>query len=157
MNTKRWFIGGLLFLSSINLSLSDSHIDVVGMMNDICDHSAMTTPPFGVSTYPIIYQSTAEYLNTIICCGATAVTYRNQIYLSEFIDLNTVKGQSVLYHELVHVVQNYNNLTAKNCNDWVRNEIQAYELQRQWAVKHGFDLEIEKSIEKSKRFCVDEE
>jgi hypothetical protein len=54
----------------------------------------------------------------------------------EHVDLNTYWGQSILYHELIHVIQ-FIRRPNVNCETRIKNEIQAYDLQADFLEDHG--------------------
>lgn len=97
---------------------------------------------------PLVKQLPNDQLATIMFRGDVPAGYNqhrllgvfqhheNIIYISESIDLNTIYGQSVLVHELVHHLQFANDLDH---NSPCRKSLErlAYELQREFLLAHN--------------------
>ncbi len=63
---------------------------------------------------------------------------RGHIYLSDRVDTRTIKGQSIILHELVHAYQVQSGYyKAEECHDHLRAENLAYTLQNAFLAKHG--------------------
>jgi hypothetical protein len=56
-------------------------------------------------------------------------SYNSTVYLLDDIDLESIEGQSILLHELVHHVQNVSGVTDKNTNCPINLEFDAYKIQ----------------------------
>jgi len=71
-----------------------------------------------------------------------AVTTPNNIYLADrYVDLNTPYGESILFHESVHLLQFHNKGSADTCSEWINREIEAYSLQVIYNLKRKYDTE----------------
>ena len=62
------------------------------------------------------------------------------VYIADEVDLTTVEGQSIMYHEMIHALQYAKYGKAPSCQQWSRREIEAYVLQDQWVQKQGEDI-----------------
>lgn len=75
-----------------------------------------------------------------ICGGRCLAVYQHpNIFLADSIDLATVEGQGILYHELVHHYQERQERYGEedSCSRWNFREQEAYELQESWYQRHG--------------------
>ena len=71
-----------------------------------------------------------------------AVTIPNNIYLADrHVDLNTPYGESILFHESVHLLQFHNKGSADTCQEWINREIEAYSLQVIYNLKRKYSTE----------------
>lgn len=77
------------------------------------------------------------------------------IYLNTHLDLDTYYSQSVLLHELVHYLQDYNGLYAASiCKSAL--ETKAYELQNLYLAQHDVDIQFDAAFVKNAvGFCAD--
>lgn len=92
-----------------------------------------------ISTVPeIIFRTEVEMHHA---CGdlCMALYQTPTIYLSESVDLDTVRGQGILYHELVHHYQEETSryTSVGQCMRWNFREQEAYSLQDQWYQAQG--------------------
>ncbi len=109
---------------------------------------------FGVILAPppvhdLSHESLCRAMQTPHCTHVAAVflvdkpehnLMRGHVYLSDRVDLSTVKGQSVLLHELVHVYQIQNGMVGDTCQDHYAAERQAYIMQNTFLRRRGHAL-----------------
>lgn len=90
---------------------------------------------------PTIYLVPQEKLREMACpgraCNVRGFSIGLDIYLDEELDMSTVYGASILYHEALHFLQAVNLGPAKNCEEWVDREIEAYQWQNYVLEKAG--------------------
>lgn len=116
-------------------------------------------PDKGDMFYPHIIFSTQTEVDSLVCnkgkrCGAWAGTKWHKVFLGPYVDLDTPEGDTILYHELVHVVQFYTHGAAKTCQQWADNEVQAYMLQYKYALAKGLEMNwILKWVDEIRRRC----
>jgi hypothetical protein len=60
------------------------------------------------------------------------------IYFKDTIDVNTVEGQAIVLHELVHHVQQSNEITYDSCESIHMQERQAYAMQIKYMLANGY-------------------
>jgi len=118
------------------------------LLNHIHSISGLEVPEYDNPLFPKIILTDKQTVSTVVCgtaksCLAVAATKGTTIYIStKDINLNTPEGDTVLYHELVHVAQFTSRGVAKNCIEWRDREIQAYLLQKHYGItKHSIDLD----------------
>ena len=107
--------------------------------------TGMPIPKPGMMYYPQIVHVSDDVIHSLVCkrsktCAAWAVAKWNKIFLGPQVDLDTPEGDSILYHELVHVVQYYMHGNATTCEEWSAREQQAYMLQYNYAVAKGHNM-----------------
>ena len=90
---------------------------------------------------PTIYLVPQSKLQEMACpgrtCNVRGFSIGLDIYLDEDLDMSTVYGASILYHEALHFLQMANLGPAKNCEEWVDRELEAYRLQNHVLEKAG--------------------
>ena len=70
-----------------------------------------------------------------------ALQHGTDILVSTELDFDKVLDQSILVHEMVHVLQEYNKGgRAASCADWVARESEAYALQNKYLLSKGAQL-----------------
>lgn len=82
--------------------------------------------------------------------------HRSQtIYLNTHLDFDTYYSQSILLHELVHYLQDYNGLYAASiCKTAL--ETKAYELQNLYLAQRDVDIQFDAAFVKNAvGFCAD--
>jgi hypothetical protein len=127
-----------------NGAIDYNYIDL--LLKHINVSSGLGIPKKGTPEYPTIVFAPAEEVYKLVChnslkCTAVAAAKWNLILLTKYVDLATPEGDSILYHELVHVAQWYTKGTAKTCKEWTDNEIQAYLLQHKYSQSKGHDMD----------------
>jgi hypothetical protein len=93
--------------------------------------------------YPLVKIVPRSQVELVVCgnkCDALAAQWQNIVYIADEVDLSSVEGQSIMYHEMIHALQYAKYGKAPNCQEWARREIEAYVLQDQWAQKQGEDI-----------------
>jgi hypothetical protein len=110
----------------------------------------MSVPEVGGKNFPNVVFVTQQFLNSMVCknknCSAKAATKDTTVFLVNGLDVNTVEGESILYHELVHILQFYNFGKNPNCKSWVKREVQAYQLQDEFVSDKGLDMPWLRSV-----------
>lgn len=116
----------------------------------IYQKTGMSVPKIGDPHFPNVVFVTQHFINEIVCknrnCNAEAATKDATIFLVNDLDLNTVEGESILYHELVHILQFHNFGKNANCKSWIKREIQAYQLQDEFVSDKGLDMPWLRSV-----------
>ena len=108
--------------------------------------TGMISPKRGETAYPRILYVQDKVVHELVCgkkrtCSAWAATKSNMIFLTKNVRLNEPEGDSILYHELVHIVQNATFGAAQECREWADREAQAYMLQYRYAKSKGLDMD----------------
>jgi uncharacterized protein YjaZ len=128
--------------------LDDKHIKQ--LLLRIYNKTGMSTPDVKNPNFPKIAFVTQQFINGIVCknrnCNAKAATKDTTIFLVNGLDVNTVEGESILYHELVHVLQFHNFGKNPNCKSWIKREVQAYQLQDEFVSDNGLDMPWLRSV-----------
>lgn len=62
--------------------------------------------------------------------------YEGKIFLTPHVNLNTVKGQAFVAHEMMHYIQ-YKEGFFKHTTCAASSEPQAYKIQNQYLIEHG--------------------
>jgi len=135
-----------LLLSSSAYGKGVINYDYINLlMTHIQLATGMTVPKPGMMYYPQVIHVEDKIIHQLVCkkkrsCAAWAATKWNKVFLGPQVDLDTPEGDSILYHELVHVVQYYMYGNATTCEQWADREQQAYMLQYRYASAKGHDM-----------------
>lgn len=90
---------------------------------------------------PEIHLVPLQKLRDMICpgreCAVHALQVRERIYLDQDLDMADVQNAAILYHEAVHFLQWASKGEAKNCEEWMEREYEAYGLQAHVLEKAG--------------------
>lgn len=90
---------------------------------------------------PTIHLVPQDKLREMACpgraCNVRGFSIGLDIFLDEDLDMSSVYGASILYHEALHFLQMVNLGPAKNCEEWVDRELEAYRLQNYVLEKSG--------------------
>jgi len=100
-------------------------------------------PSITSNKYPLIKIVPRDQVELVVCnnkCDALAAQWENIIYIANEVDLRSVEGQSIMYHEMIHALQYAKYGKAPTCQEWARREIEAYVLQDQWVQRNGGDI-----------------
>ena len=103
----------------------------------------IAVPSITSNKYPLIKIVPRDQVELVVCnnkCDALAAQWENIIYIADEVDLRSVEGQSIMYHEMIHALQYAKYGKAPSCQEWARREIEAYILQDQWVQKQGEDI-----------------
>ena len=103
----------------------------------------IAVPSITSNKYPLIKIVPRDQVELVVCnnkCDALAAQWQNIVYIADEVDLRSVEGQSIMYHEMIHALQYAKYGKAPSCNEWARREIEAYILQDQWVQKQGEDI-----------------
>ena len=116
----------------------------------IYNKTGMSLPEVGDAHFPNVVFVTQQFLNGMVCknrnCNAQAATKDTTVFLVNGLDVNTVEGESILYHELVHILQFHNFGKNPNCKSWIKREVQAYQLQDEFVSDKGLDMPWLRSV-----------
>jgi len=116
----------------------------------IYNKTGMSVPEVGDAHFPNVVFVTQQFLNGMVCknrnCNAQAATKDTTVFLVNGLDVNTVEGESILYHELVHILQFHNFGKNPNCKSWIKREVQAYQLQDEFVSDKGLDMPWLRSV-----------
>jgi hypothetical protein len=128
--------------------LDNKHLKL--LLLRIQQKTGMSVPEVGGKNFPNVVFVTQQFLNSMVCknknCSAKAATKDTTVFLVNGLDVNTVEGESILYHELVHILQFYNFGKNPNCKSWVKREVQAYQLQDEFVSDKGLDMPWLRSV-----------
>ena len=146
MSTQKLFLA--FFLALVMNPTFPAQVDdmmVRDYLRKIYQITGMSIPEKGSAEYPRIVFVDQSFIEQLACksqkCGAPAYTKSDAtILLADDLDLNRIEGQSILYHELVHVVQFFNYGGNDSCKSWTKREVQAYILQDEFVTDHGYDM-----------------
>lgn len=90
---------------------------------------------------PEVHTVPLQVLRDMICrgkpCAVHALQVKEKIYLDQDLDMQDVFNASILFHEAVHYLQWANKGDAKNCEEWMERELEAYGLQNHVLEKAG--------------------
>ena len=103
----------------------------------------IAVPSITSNKYPLIKIVPRDQVELVVCnnkCDALAAQWENIVYIADEVDLRSVEGQSIMYHEMIHALQYAKYGKAPSCQEWARREIEAYILQDQWVQKQGEDI-----------------
>ena len=126
-----------------NSSLSESDRDILleELLKDAAKDYGHPPPEKSDKSYPIMQITSRDFVEWTVCknagCNAIASAVDNYVFISDDIDLTTIFGQGIVYHELIHTFQNLQHGEATTCREWVRREEQAYRLQDAWISARG--------------------
>ena len=108
---------------------------------------------------PKVIVTNQEMIEHIVCknngCVALGAANQDAIFIADSIDLRSVKGKGILFHEIVHALQNIQfGRASYDCDEWVRREEEAYALQNKWVSERGLDDPwLTQVLEKQKQVC----
>lgn len=103
----------------------------------------IAVPSITSNKYPLVKIVPRDQVELVVCnnkCDALAAQWQNIVYIADEVDLRSVEGQSIMYHEMIHALQYAKYGKAPSCQEWARREIEAYILQDQWVQKQGEDI-----------------
>jgi len=95
---------------------------------------------------PEIHLVPIQHLRDRVCpghsCAVHGLQVENRIYLDEALDMSNLLHASILYHELVHYLQWSARGDAKDCQEYLEREIEAYGLQIAVLAKAGIAMRL---------------
>ena len=128
--------------------LGEKHIKQ--LLSRIHDKTGMRVPKVNEDNFPQIVFVTQQFINGMICknknCNAQAAAKDATVFLVNGLDVTTIEGESILYHELIHILQFYNFGATSSCDNWVQREIEAYQLQDEFVTDKGYDMPWLRSV-----------
>ena len=78
----------------------------------------------------------------------------NTIYLNEDFDIHNAFDKGVLLHELLHYVQDMNNVVGDKFESWRQTELEVYKLQEKYLLEvHGVKFEYDELFVKLQSVC----
>jgi hypothetical protein len=112
--------------------------------------TGMSIPEKDSPEYPKILFVDQDFIEQMACkgeaCDAPAFTKGPTVFMADDLDLAEILGESILYHELVHVLQYYNYGGNDGCKSWSKRELQAYQLQEEFVNERGYDMPWLRSV-----------
>ena len=131
-----------------NSNVDRSHVSL--LLKKIHGITGMKVPSEEDEQFPNVVYVNQNFINGLVCkkknCDAQAATKNTTVFLVNGLDLNTIEGESILYHELVHVAQFYNYGHNSSFKSWVKREVQAYQLQNEFVTDKGYDMPWLRSV-----------
>lgn len=130
------YVSSLLFVFiAFGVLATNNHPPLIEKkFQHIRQHSNLSTPILPVA----VIKTDTLTLNHMYCKASRckpsplALSHNGKIYINKDISLSTPYGDSLLYHELVHVAQYHTKGNAKDCYEWQEREKTAYMLQWKW-------------------------
>ena len=145
------YLSSFSVTSSIGLAaerLENKHLKQ--LLLRIYQKTGMSVPEVGDPNFPNVVFVTQQFLNGMVCknrdCNAEAATKDTTVFLVNGLDVNTIEGESILYHELVHILQFHNFGRNPNCKSWIKRKVQAYQLQDEFVSDKGLDMPWLRSV-----------
>ena len=142
-----------ILCSYFNVAQAVEKVDVrhlSEMLRHIHETTGMAVPGRSDPEYPNVVFVDQNFINGLVCkkrnCNAQAATKNTTVFLVDGLDIRTVEGESILYHELVHVAQFHNWGNNENCKSWIKREVQAYQLQDNFVSEKGHDMPWLRSV-----------
>ena len=116
------------------------------LMKHIELSTGLSAPVKGEIHYPRVIYTDDLTVHQLVCkrkktCSAWAATKSNMVFLTHKVKLDEPEGDSILYHELVHVMQNAMYGPATSCDEWSSREVQAYQLQHRYVTAKGHNMD----------------
>jgi hypothetical protein len=112
--------------------------------------TGMSVPEIGDKNFPDIVFVPQQFINGMVCknkeCTAQAAAKDTTVFLVNGLDVTTIEGESILYHELIHILQFHNFGATSTCDSWVEREIEAYQLQDEFVTDKGYDMPWLRSV-----------
>lgn len=125
----------LLPLSVLAAPLNEEQATMIYMLAHSTSHYKLP------DVAPEVHLTTLEKLREIACpgkkCSPKALQVKNRIYLDETLDMSDIQNAAILYHEYIHALQYANKGEAKDCEEWLAREYEAYGLQNYVLQKAG--------------------
>ena len=133
----------IIFLWLVNSPSANNDSLIKELLNTASKELGIEVPDVTSEKYPSILIVARQEVEYIVCknsCNALAASLENLVYVADEVDLDTIEGHSILYHEMIHALQYAKFGQAQNCRQWVDREMQAYQLQDKWANKQGLNI-----------------
>lgn len=101
--------------------------------------SALRAPKLTDIDLPVPVRSIDPDLLKRFCnCRPVGLFFPGMLYIAPEIDLSTVKGKSIVLHELAHAVQNARHGPISACTELAaRDEAEAIQIQNEWLSEQG--------------------
>jgi hypothetical protein len=85
-------------------------------------------------------------LRKMIGCGHCRIrgaVIDNEIYIDESLNLSDPHERSILLHEMVHYLQRAKLGEVKDCSEWLRRELEAFDIQMKELIRQGYSTTSE--------------
>jgi hypothetical protein len=95
---------------------------------------------------PLVHLLNMGELRNMIGCGDCLVRgsfIDNEIYIDEALDFADPHQKSILLHEMVHYLQRAKLGEVKDCNEWLRRELEAFDIQMKELIRQGYSTTSE--------------
>jgi hypothetical protein len=95
---------------------------------------------------PIVHLLNIWKLRQMTGCGDCRIRgafIDNEIYIDEALDFADPHQRSILLHEMVHYLQQAKLGEVKDCNEWLRREWEAFDIQIKELVRQGYSTTSE--------------
>jgi len=120
------------------------------MLRHVHETTGMEVPGENHANFPNVVFVDQNFINGLVCkkrnCNAQAATKNSTVFLVDGLNIEGIEGESILYHELVHVAQYHNWGNNENCKSWIKREVQAYQLQDNFVSEKGHDMPWLRSV-----------
>jgi len=96
--------------------------------------------------FPVVHLLNMGELRKMVGCGDCLVRgsfINNEIYIDEALDLADPHQKSILLHEMVHYLQRAKLGEVKDCNEWLRRELEAFDIQMKELIRQGYSTTSE--------------
>ena len=95
---------------------------------------------------PIVHLLNIGELRQIIGCGDCRIRgafIENEIYIDEALDFGNPHERSILMHEMLHYLQRAKLGEVRDCNEWLRRELEAFDIQMNELIRQGYSTTSE--------------
>jgi len=142
------------------LTLLEKDVLIEVLLKEAATELKMNIPEKYSKNYPEIKVTEKTMVEWVVCkntgCSALAASVENYVFIANEVNLRTIEGQGIVYHELIHALQYSKFGASPHCKEWVRREHEAYILQDKWVSARGLDLPwLTQVHDKLEGFCRD--
>ena len=99
-------------------------------------------PPIAPTVEYVSKERLAELVCKQLCPQINGAQVGDHIYLLDTLDMDDPFNRAILLHEAVHFLQYANKGQAKDCQDWLEREYEAYGLQKYVLERIGLTLRM---------------
>lgn len=108
-------------------SYAEHHHELFQQAKALMKYSKQVQPPETVAVSP-------SYIKKNMCpdtdtCEVTAFYYKEKVYYDNRLDMKDPIDRSIIVHEYIHHIQRTIHGPTRDCLRWLKNEVEAYELQ----------------------------
>ena len=126
------------------LDVLEQHVLIETLLKEAAKELKMEPPKPATKNYPKLTITEKTMVEWVVCknvgCSALAASVENFIFVAKQVDLRSIEGQGIMYHELIHALQYAKYGQSPNCQEWVRREHEAYVLQDKWVSARGLEI-----------------